>query len=219
MKGTQHSKARQGERRKRGGKREEKLKKSKGEKQRRGRRRGRCRTHPSSVYRTVHSPILEEYVRHMTLSSISPKRPDGQTVARESTVSILRHDPIRPVDHRNAIISIMAVIPIYHNILSCQIKTIRVLPRCGAVGRLVVDLVVSETMAYEWEGCRQVPCSIIRCSIDEMIRDCNVYSRHVESPSNWLDNLDLRDRSIRYIKCRELRAQGLRFLSSQFSGL
>jgi hypothetical protein len=90
---------------------------------------------------------------------------------------------------------------------------------CGAGDRLVVGLVVSETTAYEWEGRRQVPCSIIRCSIDEMIRDCNVYSRHVESPSNWLDNLDLRDRSVRYIKRCELRAQGLRFLSSQFSGL
>jgi hypothetical protein len=84
-------------------------------------------TCPCSVDSIVHHPVVEQDVRHLAVRSIFAQGSDGQSVARESTVTILSDDILCPVYDRNAIIAIIPVVSVYGDVLSTDVEAIGVL--------------------------------------------------------------------------------------------
>lgn len=130
--------------------------------------------YPRTVDGAVHCPVVEQNVRDRLHAATFPEAADGQPVAGEAAVAVKDLDIARAVDHRHAVVTIFAKIPVDGDVLPRHVQAVRVEREA---------LRSSQSVRPEQIGMRgaahrcDVPCSISRTRPDVVVLDADVLPR------------------------------------------
>ena len=141
-------------------------------------------TNPCSVYSIVHSPILEQYIRHTSSGAALAQTSNSQSMTREAAISVLRNDIATTIRNSDTIIAVITIVAIEGDVGAANVDAIGVGGRRHGLGTGVT----------------------VRSCVDKMVADLNVGPRNAKAPSDGLDYFDVGDLAIGHMERRDSRS-------------
>ena len=141
-------------------------------------------TNPCSVYSIVHSPILEQYIRHTRSGAALAQTSNSQSMTREAAIPVLRNNIVTTSPNSNTIIAVITIVAIESDVGAANVNAIGVGGRRHGLGMGVT----------------------VRSCVDKMVADLNVGPRNAKAPSDGLDYFDIGDLAIGHMERRDSRS-------------